>query len=213
LLFTQNPGKLWQVYTGATKRRFIVAKVKLNPILEQIQGQVGDLVFKRYGDEVLISRKPDLEGQVATEAQLAVRDRFREAALYGKMVMADADTKALYVEAAKAKGKPVFSLTVADFFNAPTVNEVDLSGYSGVVGDVIVIQASDDFDVAAVAVALTDADGNAIEDGAAVVTPTDSGRWIYTAQTAVATGITVRIGVTATDRPGGVGEASEEKTV
>ncbi|MCB9418920.1 MAG: hypothetical protein H6667_03905 [Ardenticatenaceae bacterium] len=190
-----------------------MAKVKLNPILEQIQGQVGDLVFKRYGDEVVISRKPDTAGRELTEAQLAAQARFREAALYGKMVMADAETKALYAEAAKAKGKPVFSLTVADFFNAPTVNEVDLSGYSGAVGDVIVIQATDDFDVAAVAVVLTDADGNAIESGAAVETPVNSGRWIYTAQTAVTTGTTVRIGVTATDRPGGVGEANEMKII
>ncbi len=190
-----------------------MAKVRLNPILEQIQGQVGDLVFKRYGDEVVISRKPDTTGRELTEAQLAAQARFREAALYGKMAMADPETKALYVEAAKAKGQPVFSLTVADFFNAPTINEVDLSAYGGAVGDTIVIQASDDFDVATVAVTLTDADGNAIEDGAAVETPADSGRWIFTAGTAVATGMTVRIGVTATDRPGGVGEASEEKTI
>jgi len=51
--------------------------------------------------------------------QLAARERFREAALYGKMVMADAETKVLYVDAAKAKEKLVFSLTIADFFNAP----------------------------------------------------------------------------------------------
>jgi hypothetical protein len=96
-----------------------MAKVKLNPILEQISGKVGDLVFKRYGDETIISRKADMSGVEATPAQMAVRERFREAALYGKMVMADAETKALYVDAAKAKGKPVFSLTIADFFNAP----------------------------------------------------------------------------------------------
>ena len=45
---------------------------------------MGDLVFKRYGDEVLISRKPDSEGVEPTEAQLAHRERFRQAALYGK---------------------------------------------------------------------------------------------------------------------------------
>ena len=32
-----------------------MAKVKLNPILEQIRGQVGDLVFKRYGEKTVIS--------------------------------------------------------------------------------------------------------------------------------------------------------------
>lgn len=190
-----------------------MAKVRLNPILEQIRGQVGDLVFKRYGKEVIISRKPDLSGVEPTEAQLAVRERFRQAALYGKMVMADPETKMLYVEAAKAKGKPVFSLTVADFFNAPSVDEVDLSGYAGAVGDEIVARASDDFDVVGVGVALTDADGNPIESGEATETPPDSGRWVYAATAAVDTGATVRIAVTATDRPGGVAEAEEEKAI
>jgi hypothetical protein len=32
-------------------------KVELTPVLEQLRGQVGDLVFKRYGDEVVISHK------------------------------------------------------------------------------------------------------------------------------------------------------------
>jgi len=54
-----------------------MAKVKLNPILEQVRGQVGDLVFKRYGEEVVISRKPDLEGREPTPAQAAQRERSR----------------------------------------------------------------------------------------------------------------------------------------
>src|SRR3989304_4641305 len=101
-------------------------KVKVNPIIEQIRGAVGDLVFKRYGDKIVLARKPDMEGQTPTEAQLAHRERFREAAVYGKMVMADPAAKAVYDEAAKAKGQPVFSLTLADFFNAPSVDEIDL---------------------------------------------------------------------------------------
>jgi hypothetical protein len=119
---------------------------------------------------------------------------------------------------------------MADFFNASSVDEVDLLGYTGAVGDKIVVRASDDFDpsitlpsvalpstslgtggtgragVVGVRVAITKADGTAIEEGAATETPADSGRWVYTATTAVATGTTVRIAVTATDRPGGGGE-------
>ena len=190
-----------------------MAKVRLNPILEQIRGQVGDLVFKRYGKEVIISRKPDLSGVEPSQAQLAARERFRQATLFGKMVMADPETKAIYEEAAKAKGKPVFSLTVADFFNAPSVDEVDLSGYAGAVGDEIVVRASDDFDVVGVGMTLTDAGGNPIESGEAVETPAESGRWVYAATAAVDTGATVRIAVTATDRPGSVAEAEEEKIV
>lgn len=54
-----------------------MAKVKLNPILEQVRGAVGDLVFKRYGDEVVLARKPDVEGREASAAQTAHRERFR----------------------------------------------------------------------------------------------------------------------------------------
>ncbi len=61
--------------------------------------------------------------------------------------------------------------------------------------------------------ALTDADGNPIESGEVTETPPDSGRWMYTSTAAVTTGTTVRIAVTATDRPGGVSEAEEEKAV
>lgn len=190
-----------------------MAKVKLNPILEQISGKIGDLVFRRYGDETIISQNPDRSGIVPSAAQLAARERFREAALYGKIVMADPETKALYTDAAKTKGQPVFSLTVADFFNAPAVNEVDLSAYSGAIGDEIIIIARDDFEVLDVAVNLSESDGSLIENGAAVETPADSGRWIYTTTASVATGTTVRIAVTASDRPGGLGTAEEEKVL
>jgi len=187
-----------------------MAKVKLNPILEQIRGSVGDLVFKRYGDEVVISQKPDMSNRELSQAQLAAQDRFRQAAMYGKVVMADPETKALYEETAGAKGKPVFSLTVADFFNAPSVDEVDLSAYAGAVGDEIAIMASDDFDVLSVEVALSDDAGSPIESGPAVEMSADSGRWVYTVTADVETGTTVRIAVTAEDRPGGTGVTEGE---
>lgn len=88
----------------------------------------------------------------------------------------------------------MFSLTVADFFNAPSVDEVDLSGYTGAACDEVVIVASGDFDVVGVSVSLTDADGNPIESGDATETPPESGRWVYTATAAVETSTTVWIG-------------------
>ncbi len=190
-----------------------MAKVRLNPIFEALRGQIGDLVFRRYGDKVVVSRKPDTEGREFSEAQLAHQERFRQAALFGKMVMADPETKTIYEQAARAKGKPVFSLTVADFFHAPSVDEVDLSGYTGAIGDEIAVTASDDFAVVGVSVSLTGVEGDVIEGGEAVETPPESGRWVYTATAVVLPGTTVRMAVTARDRPGGVGEAEAEKAV
>ncbi len=77
----------------------------------------------RSGDEIVLSRPPDTEGREWTEAQVTHRERFRQAAIYGKMVMADPEAKAVYEEVAKAKGKPVFSLMVGDFRNAPSIDE------------------------------------------------------------------------------------------
>lgn len=188
-----------------------MTKVKLNPILEQLRGQIGDLIFRRYGDQTIVARKPDTSDWEWSEAQTAHRERFRQATLYGKIVMADPEARAIYEQVARAKGKPVFSLTVADFFNAPSVDEVILAGYTGAIGDLIVILAHDDFQVVQVSVNLSDADGNAIESGEAVELPVASGRWVYTATTAVPAGTTVRIAVTAADRPGSTAEAEKEK--
>ena len=67
--------------------------------------------------------------------------------------------------------------------------------------------------MAGVHVAVTTADGAAVEAGAAVETPANSGHWVYTATAAVPTGTTVRIAVTATDRPGGAATAAQAKAV
>ena len=90
------------------------------------------------------------------------------------------------------KKESVVSFQSVSLFNAPSVEEVDLLGYTGAAGDEIIIMASDDFDVLGVQVALTDGESNPLESGAAVETPANSTRWVYTATAAVETGTTVR---------------------
>src|SRR5690606_18901039 len=102
-----------------------------------------------------------------------------------------------------------FILTVADFFDAPSIDEVDVSAYTATAGDPIVIRASDDFEVTRVEVSLTDTDGTVLEEGEAA---SDGFRWTYTAQTDMAAEATVRIAVRALDRPGGAGEGETEVT-
>ena len=79
-----------------------MARVKLNPALEAIQGKVGDLVFKRFEGNEIVSRMPDRTGIVPTANQLAQQDKFRLAALYGKAVLADPVSRTVYQEAAAA---------------------------------------------------------------------------------------------------------------
>jgi hypothetical protein len=191
----------------------MMAKIKLNPVFEHMRGQIGELVFKHYGDDVIVARKPDLSDKEPTAAQVAARERFRQAVLYGKMVVADPASKTLYDAAARVEGKPMFSLAVADFYHAPEVTEVDLSSYGGAVGDEIVVYATDDFGVTAMALTVADADGNLLEQGPALETPAGSGRWVYPATVAVAAGTTVRLTVTVQDRPGNVTTHEIEETL
>jgi voltage-gated potassium channel Kch len=187
-----------------------MAHVKLNPTLEAIQGKVGDLIFKRYEGEEIVSRMPDRTGIVPTPNQIAQMDKFRLAALYGKSVMADPVSRAIYEDAAHRKGVPVFAVTVGDFLNAPAVDEINLAAYAGKIGDKITIRASDDVEVSGVSVTIREQGGAVIEEGAAVLTA-GMGTWAYTATTALAQGQAVVIEVNATDRPGHIGTKSENR--
>jgi hypothetical protein len=178
-----------------------MAKVKLNPALVAIHGKVGDLVFKTYNHGEIVSKMPDRTGIVPTVNQIAQQDKFRLAALYGKSVMADPDTKQIYDDAAARKGIAVFALTVADFLNPPVIDEVDLASYTGKIGDKIQIRATDDVEVKGVAVAIRDQGGTVLEQGAATWTAATA-TWSYTATTNLTQGQSVSIEVSATDMPG-----------
>ena len=82
-----------------------MAKVKMNPILMGLRGAVGDLVFRHYGDEVFISRKPDMSKVVWSEKQLVYRERFRAATVYAKVVMGDEGLREVYEVEAKRRGR------------------------------------------------------------------------------------------------------------
>jgi hypothetical protein len=188
-----------------------MAKVRLNPTIEGIHGAVGNLVYKTFNHGEILGRMPDRTGIVATPSQVAQQDKFRLAAFYGKAVFADPQTKKVYEDAAQAKGlQAVFALAVADFLNAPIVQEVDLSSYTGKVGEQITIRAVDDVEVKGVAVTIRDNGGTVLEQGAAVLTP-GTGKWTYTTTTALAQGQSAAIEVTATDIPGHAGTRTVQK--
>ncbi len=190
-----------------------MAKGKLNPALERLRGQVGELVFKQYGDKLVVSRRPDMSRVKWSRAQRAGRERFQEAILYARRIKADAPARAAYEAAAQRKGKRAWNLMIADFLNPPVVDEIDARGYDGKAGDCLQVRAHDDFEVLGVTVMLATVEGAILEQGAAVETPRGSGCWVYAATTDVLHGTTVRITATATDRPGHAGIKEESKSV
>lgn len=188
-----------------------MAKVRLNPVLEAIRGKVGDLVFKEYKHMDIVSRMPDRTGVVATANQLAQQNQFRLAVLYGKAVMADPESKEIYDGAGARKGLSAFAVSVGDFLNPPVVEEIDLSAYTGQIGQVIRVTARDDVQIEGVTVAILDQGGDVLEQGVAVWTAA-SATWAYTTTTALSQGQSVSIEVSATDRPGNEATRSQARS-
>ena len=190
-------------------------KFKLNRAFTAASGELDGLIYRNIRGQVIVSPKPDMSNVISSESQIAHRERFKQAAAYGKAALANPTVRAMYEAAAKDKDMPVFAATIADFFNAPTIDNVDVLAYNGQVGDLISIMARDDFGVASVHVSITDQDngGALIESGNAVETAAGSGQWVYTATAPVASGTDVIINAVATDRPGGTAVLGKPRSI
>ena len=179
-----------------------MAKITYSSFVEQVNGGMGNVVYRKYKGRNIICRKGIPQAGAASEAQAAHQERFSEAADFGKLVMSDDTIRPLYEQAARERDLPVFAICIADFFNVPTIKSIDATDYSGKVGDPIRIVAKDDMGVVRVNVKLSnDDEGTLIESGQAVQTA--YGQWTYTATQPAAPGITVQFQVNVFDRPGG----------
>jgi hypothetical protein len=127
--------------------------------------------------------------------------------VYAGVAATDPTLEAAYAAKAK-KGQSARNVAVADFLHAPNIDVIDLSGYHGQQGDVIRIEATDDFMVKEVRVVISDHEGNVVEEGDAQP-GTLNFEWIYTAIAENPNPAGDRIEVYASDIPGNISKAEE----
>jgi hypothetical protein len=145
-----------------------MARSHHNIVIERSRGKIGDIIVKNYPYGQVLSRVPRMGMIPPSEKQLANQDRWAAAAAYYQKVKADPVLSLAYTRALKKKkGFNLPSATNRDFFRPPQVSEIDLREYTGGADQLIVIDATDDFCVAAVDVTLRDAVGNVFEYGPA----------------------------------------------
>lgn len=157
-----------------------MAKVGDNIVTTGLSGKLGDLiVFRIRGGKTYVSKAPRERTGEPSEAQKLHQAKFQEAVLYARGAIADPATKAAY-EASAEGGQNAYNVAVADFFNAPHIDEIDVSNYTGQPGSFIRIRAVDDFNVAEVTVTIQSGDGSEVESGAAQSSIGDIW-WHYTA--------------------------------
>jgi hypothetical protein len=187
-----------------------MAELNLNGGINDIRGRFQGWVYKRVNGKPVLAPMPRRSLKAPSEGQVLQRDAFANAAAYGRSVLGNPALRPLYDAVANERRKPVFAVAIGDFFTSPQVRIINVSGYHGHIGDKILVLATDDVNVMSVHVALKDANGTLIEQGAAIKTGED---WYYTASTVVVLGRAIKIDVTATDRPGNTGFRSLNHTV
>jgi hypothetical protein len=158
-----------------------MAESKNNVLTHGLRGKVGGmLVFRQMHGKTFVSTVSEKPEEVS-EKQKLQRRKFRNATIYGKSSLEIPESKEIYEAAAAKKGRTPFIAAVADFLNAPEIELIDLSNYTGQPGDIIKIEAHDDTLVKEVHVSIINSDGSTIEEGYAL--PDASGYvWTYTAQ-------------------------------
>jgi hypothetical protein len=180
-----------------------MAKSTNNVLTHGLSGKIGDLlVFRQRDGKTIVTKVPE-QSKTASDKQKEQRKRFQQATIYAKNAVEAAGTKEQYGESAKKKkGVTAYNVAVADFFNAPDIQTIDLSAYTGQVGDEIRVTVSDNFAVKAVHVQINNADGSLVEEGDAAHSA--GNLWIYAATQPNESLDGDRIVITASDLPGNV---------
>ena len=160
-----------------------MAKINNNLITEGFTGMLGkQVVFKkRLGTRYAAAPPTINENSKPTAAQQLNRDKHARSTDYAKGAIKDPDIKAMY-QAVAIGGQSAYNVAWLDARHAPKVSAIVTNAYKGNTGDIIFVEASDNFKVTAVKVSIYAGDA-LIEEGNAIVTPGNL-LWVYTATVA-----------------------------
>jgi hypothetical protein len=178
-----------------------MAKVHNNIFVRGLSGAVGDqfVIRRTRSGKTIIANKPHFaEDRVFSAAQKTHQESFREASAYAKL----AKTQDLYIQKAMETGSIPYNLAISDWFGRPQVLEIDLKGWTGMLGQSIRVKARDNFRVVRLDVVIRDGEGKMLESGEAVPTAEGSLWWTYTTQAQVTMSSTPTVEATAQDLPG-----------
>jgi hypothetical protein len=184
-----------------------MAEVFNNIFVRGLRGAVGDqfVIRRTRSGKTIIANKPRFdENREFTDLQLAQQSAFKQATTYAK----SAKTQPVYVEKAKAFNSTSYNLAVADWFHKPEVLDINASGWTGQIGQRILIRAEDDTKVTHVRVVIHNGNGTIHEQGEAVQSEIDNLLWTYTITTFTPMNPAPIVEAKAYDLPGNFGAAT-----
>ena len=177
-----------------------MAKVKNNIVTQGLSGLLGNqIVFRKdkIGRTIVATKPTFATNRTFNADQLAHQEAFRQAIAYAKT----AKGEEVYLTKAQGTTMSAFNAAVADWFDKPEVLQIDASGWTGEIEQIIRIKAQDNTFVAKVHVVIDNGQGSTIhEQGYAV--QADGLWWEYTTTTIVSITPTTRVVAMAHDLPG-----------
>jgi hypothetical protein len=182
-----------------------MSQTRNNVITKNFSGKLGkQIVFRNCDGVTVMAAVPKLTSNPPTEGQLTFRHTFLKATLYAKAMLANPLMKAKYALKA-TKRRSAYNVAVGDYIKPPVVDKIDATGYAGAIGDKIIVDASDCFEVTKVHVAIADNAGTVVEEGNCAL-DTMNLFWEYTTTVAHPVIAGLKVTATATDNPGHTGQ-------
>ncbi|CAN5361019.1 hypothetical protein BH09BAC3_BH09BAC3_10040 [soil metagenome] len=130
------------------------------------------------------------------------KSRFAEAVSWAKACLSEPAMKELYSKGICDRLPNAQTVAVSDYLEAPKIHYINLTSYTGAVGDKIRIKATDNFKVWEVKLMITNALGVVLEEGQATRYPRKPVMWVYEVTVANPDLPGTVIKATAKDRPG-----------
>jgi hypothetical protein len=178
-----------------------MAKRRINPSIGDITGKIGNLVhYTRNGKQLL--RERPTRAKPFRPAELHNQDRMRKAQQFAAAVLTVPQQRVRYQQAAQGLDLSAQNVAVSDFFHAPELTEIDLTGYTGQAHEFIRIRAEEGrIGAAEVHVEICMTAKTLLEEGLAA-RDMDGVTWWYAAQRDLEFNQPLWITVTAKDQPG-----------
>ena len=160
-----------------------MGKLKLSPGFAGMRGKVGNMVHRQVGNLQIAGALPDFSTRVLSDKQVASNNRFKESGVAWKGL--PSAVKNTYKARAKELNSSPCGLHKKNYCQPPSVESIDLSGYTGQAGQSIAVRATDLVEVARIDVTIREAGGNVVESGAATPGIGGSMDWVYLSKTQV----------------------------
>jgi hypothetical protein len=176
-----------------------------NILLRGFSGKFGNqAVLRQRGNKTILANVPSPRKSKPTGKQRASCDDFGDAVNWARFTVKDPVKAAKYN--AKATGlQSGYNVAIADYRRPPKVTGINCHSYHGHPDEMILVTATDVFEVKIVTLQIINAMGKIIESGPCVPDPSGA-YWQYITTNELETTETVTIKAIAYDNPGHHGE-------